>query len=816
MRLLLISIYWCENQYLNFLVLCASNSVWSFPTGALKPPGHEPSMSNPIKTSEDSETVVGATTKLSLNESESLSLISKSTIAESLLSQQSDQSVIDFLGKPVYIGSGNLTNLTPRNSLQFTTPTGGLLTFIDVWNQKLKGFYNIKATAVYDIIINASPFHQGALLVNYMPCKNRMPMSYAMRGFNLMNTSQWPGSMICNINKDHYRLEIPYVSVQEMYPIRDGDAMDWGDMHVWCWSPLETGAAGLQTITFAVWLSWKDVELGAPYPQALGGRRAPIIKRSVPQSESNEGKGPISSIFSSVSRATGELASIPGLSGVMGTVGWASAILSKSFSAFGYSKPIISDSIKRVTSLLHHYTTNSIGFDNSAMLCATADACVQVIDGKTIYPHDEMSIDFIKTRPAYYTNITLSTGQAVGTQVTSIPLAPNTFNSAVTYDGVGYTQYTPIGLLGQLFYYYTGSITLKFKFFKTAFHAGQFMISFAPRSPGALSLNATAPLHREFIDLQTLDEIEVTFPYTLAQPFNYVWDNYGTVYFHVVTPLRAPESVSQSIDVTIEVVGATDLKFANPKSDVPLPIIAQGAIDLEEESSTMTTNVGTSSLVSKPLDMAQVSIGEQIESIKQLLLRPTRIQILTAMDFNTNATFWFRPSLMTAVKRVSPGTYQRPDFYGSLVDKLAFCYAFNRGGHRWRFFDDAGTQLGSILSNMWYNPPNSNLSDFGNAAYGPSISYSSNAATTYSYLSHNLTSFPPKEGGAAIEVPHMSLWPIAPNEPSFSGALAGFSSSSVVTMRCNTAKSTYITRAVSDDFQFLFWIGVPLMYPDSV
>lgn len=788
-----------------------------------------PELQNNSQTSVDQQSL-GQTTELKTNPG--IFMDPENTIQElpQLAEVQPYQDIIDFLAKPIYVGSATFTTSTTRgasifNHKPYTTITSG---GNPMWLSKLAGFYSFRGTFVYDLIINATPFHAGAVLTNFFPSSALMPNSDTMHSMDLNAKSQRPGSIVCNINNDHYIVKIPYISTNELFPLNGTSATpNWGAFQIWCWSPLVSGAAASNSITISIWGHWEDVTLGPVYPQAGASKnkkrnKGVVIRKKNPMdSEANEGKGPISSVLSSVSIAADALSDVPVIGALAGTVSWVADIASGVASFFGFSAPRTTMGPKLIVGGgLFARNCNGDKFDPSSHLTTLNDGKVRLIEGKSIYKGDEMSLAFLKSRPAYIDNFQYTTSNTVGQRIYSYAIGPVFARTAVTYDGLALTQYTPVGAVARQFLFYTGGMKLRIKLFKTAFHAGTLVFAFVPVSTStSWTLDQTAPLNRYVLDIQTEDSFEIEIPYQVEQPWINVFDYLGSLHVYAFTPLRAPESVSATVDITVEILGADDLIFANPCVGGITPVSPQGALeDVNEESQF---NVGASNALPDPLEFSETCIGEQIVSIKQILNRYHVVHSTTTLTkFSVTQSFAVRANVISAPIRVSgSGVTTYPDLYGTPLDFWSLCFAFRRGGMRWGILRSGNATRDGIKSSYMPQPlsaPKDYVVGTGTGPdYGPTLSNGPASNSAY-WMPVNLR--PSKEGGELVSVPYMNKYLISPNEPFYNGAsvndhqplgYARFVSTD------NTDDNTLI-RSVDDHFQLKYFVGIPICYDASL
>lgn len=747
-----------------------------------------------------------------------------------LIRTQPYQDIIDFLAKPIYLGNATMSTSSTRGSSLFDSDPDEYIDFAtgkDMWVSKLKGFYSMKATFVYDVIINATPFHAGAVLMKFFPSSNVLTKSRNMHSLNLTTNSQHPGAVVCNINKDHHVVRIPYISTLEMFPLDVADAPGWGTFDISVWSPLAVGSSGSTTITLSVWGHWEDVVLGPVFPQSNSrfksrNKNLKVSRKHPIESESNEAKGPISSMLSTVSVAADVLSDIPAISPIASTVSWASSLLSGVASAFGFSAPRTTVGPKLIVGgSLHSRNTNSDKFDPSVQLTTCNDGRVGLIEGKSIYEGDEMSFNFIKSRPAYLENFVYATSATVGQRIYSRALAPVFFRTPDTYDGQALQCYTPVGMLARSFYYYTGGFKLRIRMFKTAFHAGTLVFAYVPNSDATtFTLEQTSPLNRYVLDIQTEDVIEIELPYQAPQPFLSILESIGSLHVYAFTPLRAPETVSSSIDITVEVLGADDLTFANPALNGVVPLVPQGALEEVNEGSAFT--IGATTDLDNPVDLSQLCIGEQIMSVKQLLNRYHIMHTNTSKaQFTASANFRVRTNLIGCAFRTFGAGNTFSDLYGTPLDMWSLCYAFRRGGTRMGLMREGVVTRQGIRS------------AFVGVSLGGSGDYIATGSTVFDLIPLTNTAGatssafwsppvmrPAKEGGELLSAPYMSKYIVTPNEPCDPANIATSTrfqpESYFLVNSFDTTNDLSLVKSIDDNFQLKYFIGVPCVVDQGI
>ena len=548
----------------------------------------------------------------------------ESDVVNSSTSGYADQSIDSFMRKPVPIITGLITTVSAAGTLLNRFSIAQTLLSTPIWIEKFKGFINVRGTARVRLQLNANPFQAGRLILAYIPQYEHNPRPSGQHLRNLMTITQLP-HVEMSFQDTEAELEIPYISPTTHFNIQSGE-FDWGSVFLFVYSPFVTGAAVPGNISYTIWLSFDDFEVQVPIvPQSsnVSNTQRGVIRkyrskriRSSLDSEVNEGKGPISSVLSSVSSITATLAGIPMLTPIAGPLSWFTNLSAGVASAFGWSKPILDAQPCRMVSNPHPYLANTNEPDVSNMLALIADNRVSVMPDVNLSGVDEMAISFIIRQKAYYTSISWDTSTTVGL-LSSFDISPASFVTnlppipygATTFAGV--KTYTPIAFLTEIFDYYRGSIEMTFKVVKTQYHTGRLMVVYSPHITNVISptLSQTNYAMREIIDLRDGCEFCLTFPYCFNAMYCSTDFSYALyrprVYLYVLNELVAPESVSQSVNILVEVRGGNDLEFQVPKrlNKLPIDSIAPQSAGDDQIKPIICANIGNS-VVHEPSTMA--------------------------------------------------------------------------------------------------------------------------------------------------------------------------------------------------------------------
>ena len=309
----------------------------------------------------------------------------------------------------------------------------------------------------------------------------------------------------------------------------------------------------------------------------------------------------------------------------------------------------------------------------------------------------------------------MDTTDIAGTSITSINVQPAQFYNQYTDTAAGgwttsFQTQTPMTFCTNFFRLWRGSVKFTVKIVKTQFHSGRLLVCFNPNDTATtLTLNNSAFIHREIVDIRDCSEFSFTCPYALTRPYMAVNDSLGTLSVIVLNKLTAPDSVSTVINLIFEVAAGPDVELAVPISPmtgessglgwthypqyvpyVPKPPSVGVSMLAEMNDCDLTPPdfvPGGGSVKSAQLETSTLCIGEKITNFRQLLRRTSWMFALQGL---TNVTWaQIRPWRLISLqyKNNSDGTNgpasalnsERPSILGDMLSTIGLCYAYNRG-----------------------------------------------------------------------------------------------------------------------------------------
>lgn len=518
--------------------------------------------------------------------------------------QGDDSSIMDFLSKPQRLASGLFS--TSDNSTLQLLQVPSIMLDNPIIAKKLANVAWSRADIEITLTVNATRFQQGRYILAFIP-NGGVPSSahenvwYRMHNANKMTLTQCPHVEIDLSQQTTVSLKIPFYSSSLF--IRNDSAKRIGifngNIVLVPYAPLKVGPASPNSASYTIWGSFTDIHLAGVVAQS--GEREK-------EAENIQQKYVSGGTFPSLA------ASKPS---------WWLDFVADGARSLGHSKPNISKPIQRMDRKPMVYTNTSDAANSAAPLGVSSDNCVVTPTGLGTVNEDEMSIDFIKTRFAYWKSFLWTPSDNIGNQLYAITHNPMEFYENISG---GYT-FPPITLLTRSFKYWRGGMVFRFKLVKTEFHSGRLAFSYNPGDQRAglpnLSLDNTLPLWREVIDIRETSEFAFCVPYIHPDAWRLTKNDtgVGTLLIHVVDALICPETVTPSITVIIEVAGDEDFEVAMPLMELQWTPVAPPSAQSGYKS------LGCDELGNKTLtNLVELhTIGEKITSIKQLLLRSQRL-----------------------------------------------------------------------------------------------------------------------------------------------------------------------------------------------
>ncbi len=743
-----------------------------------------------------------------------------------------EQSIPDFLAKPVFIYSGLWsTSQVSQTSIYSLATVSSLLASgynNGYYFNKIQGFNLVRFTACFRMTLNANPFQQGRLIMAFSPCENQAFITRT-RFFSLSQMTALPNVEV-DCRDGSAILKIPYIAPTAFYDMQSG-FFDWGALEVQVFSPLKTGSSGATNVELALAFWMEDVELAAPLvPQMAGPRgrtKRPIIKfvGKEKESEVQTQSGALTRLANGVGAVANSVTSnIPMLSAFSEPVAWLSSIVGSVASVFGWSKPLNNAVSTPIVKQRLLYSANATGQSFAVPLALNHENKVQTTELLTPEVYDEASFDFLKRRYQYVSSINWTTSETSGTNKLTQGISPSKIyeNLSTTHNTHTAVMHShpPFGFVSRYFVYWRGSIKILLKFIKTEFHTGRLQVTFTPSLVlnNAVSISTGTLALREIIDIAGKTEFELVFPYLLNTP----WAGYdsisGTLEIVILNPLRAPETAATSVDILVFAGAGDDYMVAGPTRAPTTGFIPQmdsGTPAPPVSVSTISEVIGGydyTAIENDALAPNKFTIGEAFMSVRQLLLRynPVRWGSLLTFTNGFEMNPWY-----VSLSTIDPttGALTSPAYGFDAMSDILTGYAFARGSVRVYVAAASAQPLVAYLTQNSYTTPLSVASLTGASVYqSGQVTYS--ASTVSSAVPVQI--YDPSEGIAEVAVPYYNgyyFMTLDPTKLSFTGDTYPPIRVGVYE---NTGSIPNIGRSIGDDFQFGYFIGFyPTLYSYS-
>jgi len=610
--------------------------------------------------------------------------------------QPGAEDIIAFLKKPFRLKTGTFTT-TDAGTLQTAFLPNDI--FTNAYQaEKLNNVFMTRCDVVLTLNVNATQFQSGRYILALIPSGGAVLSTispwYIMHNANLTTVTQCPNLQIDLSQETQVKLVFPFMSTTTHVPNVSAISSSTmtGMMALVTYSPLAVGATGPTTCDYTIWAALDNIELsGASYQSGNTTRE-----------QEDLGVAPLSTALAKVSTASGIIAELPLLAEIAMPVSWVADVLSRSVASLGLSRPIVLSAPNRVDRKPNIYTNNSDGAIPAVPMGVMSTNEVQIGTGVAATDIDEMSLDFIKTRFAYWSTITWTTGSAVGFGLLNAEHNPYNYFTSISPAVV----FTPVCWLSRSFKYWRGSLKFRFKLVKTQFHSGRLVVAYSPHdyrvSAPANNIDLSAVLVREVIDIRQTSEFEVCVPYCSQDPYRFsgTSNGVGALQIFVLDRLIAPETVPTSIKILVEVCGGDDFQVAVPLEDarwnIYSPAAAQSGSNRPEnefslcfpESQSGYKSIGCHDLgnTMQTVDVDAVCIGERVSSVRQIMKRMSMVEPVagyrnytlpasTAADFNI-----FNPYIITPFKYASAILTNKGIFHPDVFAKWSVLYAMSSGG----------------------------------------------------------------------------------------------------------------------------------------
>lgn len=465
--------------------------------------------------------------------------------------------------------------------------------------QKLNNFFLFKSDIEFEVKVNATPFHQGALIISYHPRNLDLSNFRKLTVNHLAGISSFPHRILYLEKENTVKMRIPFAHIKDMIDLGGLDD-NFGDVKIHVLVPLTDSASSTrcgitlrgrfvnpipQTPTNSSLLtSTRYAALELEGLKKVLPTRHPVLNLAAQDGE-GESTGPVTKICDTVSNVSSSLSDVPIIGKFASGISWASRLAKGVSSVLGFSKPEELNTPQIVTNKTGLYMGNVEGKDHSRVLAQIPDNCV---DSRSFNPTkiDEMSHAAIVSRPNIVKRFTTGTSHMTDRlKLFSWPVTPFVYEPTSTGETFSLGS---ISYLAALHKYWRGELQYFLTCVKTQYHSGRIVVIYFPglteeelpeRYEETLSTNYNA-----IYDLRADDDSELSLtnpfviPYAAAEPWKRVFEvqngktfskqkafTTGSVGVYTLNNLVAPDTVDDNVSWVLSMRGGPDLEFAIPQ-----------------------------------------------------------------------------------------------------------------------------------------------------------------------------------------------------------------------------------------------------------
>jgi hypothetical protein len=555
----------------------------------------------------------------------------------------------EYLSRPVaiYNFTWNESDTVPNYShafnpwyLFFNTP------YI---RNKLNNFAFLRCNLKIKVMINASPFYYGALMVNYLPMQGYSTDSTLAdsTGGELIPISQRPHVWVYPQKNEGAEMTLPFFYPRNWLATSSNDLVYMGIIYLIPYTLLQSanGATGTG-VTVNVYAWAEDVELSGP-----------TIVNSVQARDEYK----ISGVASAAASAAGLMKKIPIIGKYATATEFGLNTISSVASYLGYcNPPVLNDVMPYKPTSFPPLASTEISYPVEKLTIDPKNELTVDPSPFGIKPIDELNISYLSQKESYLCYTTWTSAQTPDTNLFTTAIAPSFFEYA-TGTNQSYVQMSPMCWIGQMFQYWRGSIVIRFKFIASPYHKGRVRITYDPTGNATTNIVNTSAntgaVFTEVVDLGVDTNVEFVVPYNQEYGFlqtpnatsaNIQWDvttsppyryqrglHNGTVTLRVVTALTGPTSTA-TIPILVSVRGGPDLEFAGPK-DISQQFTMFTVQSKDVYTSSETQRVEVMARVDKGDDDEKYLIyfGERLLTLRQLLRRYTYSRTFASWSVST-------------------------------------------------------------------------------------------------------------------------------------------------------------------------------------
>lgn len=730
---------------------------------------------------------------------------------------------------------------------------------------KIKNYNLLKMNLHVKFVVSGTQFHYGRALVSYNPftLDDQVTVNRIFFSQDLIQASQKPCAFLNPTTSEGAVMHLPFFWNDNYFDIPNQSWSNAGSIVINSFQNLLHANDATNPVTISIYIWATDVVLSIPTISD-----PPLVPQSGRQKMNTSGgdeygTGIISKPAAALAEFAGNFASVPIIGPYALATQMASSATSNIAKLFGMSRPtIISDIIQMKPSP----TGNLVNTDAAdAAIKLTLDSKAEItIDSRVVGLDgtDQMDIVQYVGRESYLTQFSWLVTDSIDDLLWNTRVLPMQLDNIL-----GEIHMTPLAHMSSIFEQWRGSLKFRFQIVKSNFHRGRILVRWDPNAIGS-GVNYNT-VYSRVIDIAETDDFEIIVGWGQPEPFkecgtpyssgsnfsdvsrlipNGVHDN-GILDLTVLNDLVCP-SVDKPVFINVFVSACDDIKYAGPTTakitNIHLFPPRAGAlasiVSLKEELLEPQSGVETLEL-DKPMESEQTIVmakegdqsdatylvfyGDPPTSIRDLCKRYCLTRIwapINGATSNVRISTLLNKNLPYHTGWDTTGIDQSVGLFPITVGPKCYhswfltSYAGYRGAMRKKYLFTSLTQTPLVVRRPFQGS--------GNAVFTSTLVVVNIALTTaktltsiYSLLTGNGTVATQTDINNALEVELPFYW-----RNRFAAARAIRSQ----TLQCNShdlvtanggSSASFLQQtmvqqfdAVGEDFNLLFFVGVPIYY----
>lgn len=381
-----------------------------------------------------------------------------------MLADTSDE-VQGFFSRPQKIAS---FDWEPNLGFHQTFNPWSLYFANDKVRERLSNFALLRCRMHVRVMVNATKFYYGRLMLSYRPMHQNDSMTRFRPGEQLdfIEASQRPSVIIDPANDDVGTMTLPYMYPKSalLVPAKEWERM--GEMTLADLTVLRNANGATDPVTVTVFAWAENVSYDQP---------TSLVYTNESGDEFYD--GPISKPAHTVARIANHLAEVP----IIGIYAKATSMIASAGAAvarmFGYARPTVTDS----EHLYAPYFGKRLAVTNAEDTCDPLSLDIKQeipIDPRVVGAGTEDMMAFVPLakRETYLTSFQWRVADAPELRLFNIHVTP----MQRAYESANIVHTTPAAWIGSLFKYWRGTMKIRFEVVASGFHRGRLRLVYDP------------------------------------------------------------------------------------------------------------------------------------------------------------------------------------------------------------------------------------------------------------------------------------------------------------------------------------------------